>query len=139
MALFGVKSLEMYQPKTEKWMQSHSQAAFVILQVLLEAGDNFVTVTETVGTDGKPDLLIKVDRTKMDTVGRKAMNEFLMKLQVYKSTADIKAAREMFDKYSAVNNKGQHPWANWRDIVLDKKKPRKIMGQPNLILNGMHI
>lgn len=134
--LFGVKSLEMYQPKTKAWMQAHSQAAFVILQVLLEGGQDFITVEETVGCDGKPDLLLHVDRCKMNTVGRQAMNAFLLKLQVYKSTADINRAKEMFDKYSAVNDDGTYPWAKWRDIVMDRKKPRKILSQPNLTLGG---
>lgn len=117
-------------------MQSHSQAAFVMLLVMLEAGEEFVRVEELVGCDGKPDLLIKVDRTKLDTIGRKSMSDFLLKLQVFKSTGDIKAARQMFDKYSAVNDDGEYPWLRWRDIVLDKKKPRKIMLQSNLILTG---
>ncbi|CAL8111205.1 unnamed protein product [Orchesella dallaii] len=130
------RTLEMYQPKTESWMQSHSQARFVILQVLIEAGEGLVTVVEKTGSDGKPDLELTLNQSKIDTVGRKAISDFLLKLQVYKSTADIKSARSMFDKYSAVNNDGQYPWAKWRDIVLDKKQPRKIFVQPNLSLNG---
>ncbi|ODM87210.1 Dipeptidyl peptidase 3 [Orchesella cincta] len=137
MVVTGVsKCLEMYQPKTSSWMQSHSQARFVILQVLIEAGEGLVTVVEKTGTDGKPDLELALNESKINTVGRKAISDFLLKLQVYKSTADIKSARSMFDKYSAVNNEGQHPWAKWRDIVLDKKQPRKMFVQPNLSLNG---
>jgi len=78
----AAKSLEMYQPNTNSWMQAHSQARFAILQVLLEAGEDFVTVEEKTGSDGKPDLLISVDRSKIDTVGRKAISDFLLKIQV---------------------------------------------------------
>jgi len=132
----AAKALEMYQPKTEAWMQAHSQARFAILQVLLEAGEGLVTVEEIVGSDGKPDLLISLDASKIDTVGRKAIAEYLLRLQVYKSTADIKSAKQMFDKYTVVNNDGKYPWANWREIVLDKKQPRKLFVQCNLTLNG---
>jgi len=131
----AAKALEMYQPATNAWLQAHSQARFVILQVLLEAGEGLVTVEEKVGEDGKPDLLISVDGSKIDTVGRKAMSDFLLKLQVYKSTADIKSARAMFSRYSAVTNDGKYPWKSWRDIVMDKRQPRKVFVQHNTVLD----
>ena len=48
----------MYSPASGEWKQAHSQARFVILQVLQEAGENFVSVKEVIGEDGKPDLLL---------------------------------------------------------------------------------
>lgn len=58
------------------------------------------------------------------------------KNKVYKATADIKAARAMFEGYTNVNNDGKYPWAQWRDIVMDKKQPRKLFVQSNVLLNG---
>lgn len=57
-------------------------AGYVILQVLLEAGDDLVTIKELTGDDGKPDLVVVLDRCKIETTGRKAIANFLMKLQV---------------------------------------------------------
>ena len=45
-----------------------SQARFVILQVLNQAGDNFVSVKEVIGEDGKPDLLFSMDRSKLGNI-----------------------------------------------------------------------
>ena len=64
-------------------------ARYVILQVLLEAGDDLVTIKELTGDDGKPDLVVALDRTKIETTGRKAIANFLMKLQVRQLYLDI--------------------------------------------------
>lgn len=59
--------------------------------------------------------------------------DFLVKLQTIKSTGDVKAGNEMFDKYSKVDG----PWASWRDIVLKHKQPRNIFVQANSFVKGM--
>ena len=62
--------------------QAHMQARYVILRVLLEAGEGLVQLTSVTGSDGNPDVLIKLDREKIESVGRPAIGNFLRKLQV---------------------------------------------------------
>lgn len=78
----------MYQPQTETWLQAHSQARFVILQVLLEAGQDLVSIKATKDEKGREDLLLSLDRSKIATVGKEAIGNFLRKLQVILSISD---------------------------------------------------
>lgn len=68
------------------------QARFVILRVLLEAGEGLVGLEEVSGQDGRPDARITLDRSKISTVGKNAIHRFLCKLQVLSNIILINVA-----------------------------------------------
>ncbi|XP_027032578.2 dipeptidyl peptidase 3 [Tachysurus fulvidraco] len=132
----GLLGLEFYTPESKSWRQAHMQARFVILRVLLEAGEGLVTLSETTGADGQPDALITLDRSKIYTVGKTAIQKFLCSLQVHKSTADVEGGRALYDRYSAVTADGVHNFLRLRTTVLLRKEARKMFVQANSRVKG---
>nr|XP_008196345.1 PREDICTED: dipeptidyl peptidase 3 [Tribolium castaneum] len=119
------RALETWDPK-RGWLQAHSQARFVLARVLIQAG--VASVTQP--SDG--DLLVTLDRAALKGAGRSAIAHFLLQLQVYKATANIEAAQNLYQHYSEVCE----PWLSWRAIVLANKQPRKIFAQANTVLSS---
>ena len=56
-------------------------ARYVILRVLLENGRGVVKVERTTGPDGD-DIIVRLDKNKIETDGKSAIEDFLQKLQV---------------------------------------------------------
>uniref|UniRef100_A0A3Q1GZG7 Dipeptidyl peptidase 3 n=1 Tax=Acanthochromis polyacanthus TaxID=80966 RepID=A0A3Q1GZG7_9TELE len=132
----GLLGLEFYTPESKSWRQAHMQARFVILRVLLEAGEGLVGLEEVTGQDGKPDARITLDRSKIHTVGKNAIHRFLCKLQVLKSTADVDGGRALYDGYSTVSDSGAHNFLRLRETVLLRKEARKMFVQANTRVSG---
>lgn len=107
------------------------QARYAILQVFLSAGSGFCELKHE--KDDLSDLKIHLDRTKIHSVGRDAVNQFLQKLNVYKATADLKAGKEMYESITNVDEW----WATKvRPEVIRQAKPRKVFVQANTFLDG---
>ncbi|KAK6078692.1 peptidase family M49 [Seiridium cupressi] len=131
MARAGLASLEMWDPKSRKWGQPHSQARFSILQCFLQAGGDFCKVDYE--GDKVEGLTIKLDRSKILTVGRKAVGDYLQKIHVYKSTADVEGGNKLFLGMTDVDPEF---WGKKvRDEVLRVKQPRKVFVQANTYLD----
>ncbi|KAJ8324403.1 hypothetical protein QVD99_002433 [Batrachochytrium dendrobatidis] len=127
MARAGLIALEFFDPKTKKWGQAHMQARFAILQVFIASG--CVTINHSKETN---DITIDCDRSKIKTHGVDAVGQFLQKLNVFKATADADAGLAFYDASTSVPDS----WMPWREIVLAKKQPRKVMLQCNIMLNA---
>uniref|UniRef100_A0A4W6F0T8 Dipeptidyl peptidase 3 n=1 Tax=Lates calcarifer TaxID=8187 RepID=A0A4W6F0T8_LATCA len=132
----GLLGLEFYTPESKSWRQAHMQARFVILRVLLEAGEGLVGLEEVTGKDGMPDARITLDRSKIHTVGKNAIHRFLCKLQVFKSTADVDGGRALYDGYSTVSDSGAYNFLRLRETVLLRKEVRKMFVQANTRVSG---
>lgn len=131
MARAGLASLEMWDPKSQKWGQAHSQARFSILKCFLEAEDDFCKLDYK--EEDLSDLTIKLDRSKILTAGRDAVAKYLQKLHIYKSTADVKTGTDFYVHMTTVD---LDFWGTKvRNIVLANKQPRKVFVQANTTLD----
>ncbi|KAE8453795.1 hypothetical protein EG329_009307 [Mollisiaceae sp. DMI_Dod_QoI] len=131
MARAGIASLELWDPKSRKWGQAHSQARFSILKCFLDAPDGFCKLDYK--NEDLSDLTIKLDRSKITTVGRKAVESYLQKLHIYKSTADLEAGTKLYAEMTDVEPVF---WGEKiRSEVLRNKQPRKVFVQANTFLH----
>lgn len=133
MARAGVAALEYWDPKSRKWGQAHMQARYSILRTFMDAGGNFCEIKAPNGDIKNPDdLEIHLDRSKILSHGRPAVEEYLQKLHIYKATADFEAGKKLYDDITNVDEW----WAEKaRPLVLKKKTPRKVFVQANTVLD----
>lgn len=133
MARAGLLALENWDPKNAKWGQAHMQARYSILQSFMSAGDEFVRF-EYKEAD-KSDLIIRLDRNKILSHGVPAVKEYLTKLHVYKSTADVEAGHKLYKDMTTVSEEMKA----FRDVVMRLKQPRKVFVQANTVIEGDNV
>lgn len=129
MARAGVVALEFWDPTSKKWGQIHMQARYSILKTFLEAGDSFCTLEYA--NDDLSDLSIRLDRDKILTRGRPAVEAYLQQLHVFKSTADVEAGRRLYERMTSVE--GEFWTEKVRGVVLKRKAPRKVFVMANTV------
>jgi dipeptidyl-peptidase-3 len=126
MARAGIAALEFWDPKSRKWGQAHMQARFSILRTFLNAGVEFCQLEWE--KEDLSDLTIRLERNRILDLGRPAVDDYLQKLHIYKATADVAAAKRMYDEITSVEPFYENMV---RPAVLKKKTPRKVFVQAN--------
>jgi dipeptidyl-peptidase-3 len=101
------------------------------LKCFLDAPDDFCKLDYK--NEDLSDLTIKLDRKNITTVGRKAVEAYLQKLHIYKSTANVEAGTKLYAEMTGVDPKF---WGDKvRSEVLRNKQPRKVFVQANTVLD----
>jgi dipeptidyl-peptidase III len=104
------------------------QARFSILRTFLNAGVEFCELEWK--EDDLSDLTIRLERSRILDLGRPAVEAYLQKLHIYKSTADYAAGKRLYDDITEVEPFYEN---KVRPAVLRKKVPRKVYVQANTI------
>ncbi|GKZ19007.1 bifunctional diacylglycerol diphosphate phosphatase/phosphatidate phosphatase [Aspergillus brasiliensis] len=125
----GLRGLENYDPTTNKWGQAHSRAHYAIFRYLLRDSGGLYTVIKDVE---KNNLTVKVDRSRVISHGKPSLGRMLLKLHIYRCTADVSNCRAFYEDLSHVDNEA----LEWRDIVVSKNDPPLVFSQANTYLVG---
>ena len=75
-------------------------------------------------------LTIRVDRSQIASHGRPAIADLLLRLHIYRCTADVAACRTF---YEALTEPGEL-FLEWRTIMLANRPPRQIFVQSNTFI-----
>lgn len=78
-------------------------------------------------------LTVTIDESKIESVAAKEISKLLHCLHVYRCTADVKAAKEYYERLTEVDEE----WLEVRKIVTEhmQKEPARIFVQANTILD----
>jgi dipeptidyl-peptidase-3 len=63
--------------------------------------------------------------------GKPALGRMLLRLHIYRCTADVQSCREYYEELSRVHDE----YLVWRDIVVTKKEPKWVFVQANTFLD----
>jgi dipeptidyl-peptidase-3 len=121
MARAGADALRYYDTRTGSWGQAHMQGRFAITNVLLRAGEGLLAIEPNAAGD----WVISLDRTKIPSVGKKAIGDFLVKLGVLKATANFEAGSKFFAELTTPDEKA----LRLREYAIAKRKPRPLWVQ----------
>ena len=100
-----------------------------MLKCLLLDGGGFMTIE---CDPPQQKLIVHVDRSKIVTHGKPALGRMLLRLHMYRCTADVQACRSYYEDLSRVDGE----YLEWRKIVLAKKQPKWVFVQANTFLDG---
>ncbi|KAH8813356.1 peptidase family M49-domain-containing protein [Xylogone sp. PMI_703] len=125
----GLRGLQNFNLETQTWGQAHSRAHFAMLKCLLNDGGGFLTIE---CNPAEQKLIVRVDRSKILTHGKPALGGMLLKLHMYRCTADVAGCRSYYENLSRVDN----IHLQWRDIVLSKNIPKWVFVQANTFVEG---
>ena len=95
-----------------------------MFKCLLAAGGDFLIVAHN-KSSGK--LTGSIDQTQISTHGRPALASLMLKLHIWRCTADVKSCREYYVKLTEPTG----VYLEWRQIMLAKQTAKQVFVQPN--------
>lgn len=105
------------------------QAHFAILKCLVTDGGGCLAIK---CMPSEQRITVKIDRSKIVPHGKAALGRMLLRLHMYRCTADVTACRSYYEDLSRVDGE----YLEWRNIAVAIKEPRMVFVQANTFLDG---
>jgi dipeptidyl-peptidase-3 len=118
--------LTLYNAETKKWGQAHTQGAYVLSMWIYKNQKSKIVDFEIIGDN--EDFLIHLDEKLLVSEGKELITKLLLVLQTYKSTGANERGAKFYAEYSEVTEF----FLKVREIVIKKKKPRRVDVNNNL-------
>ncbi|KAK1826080.1 dipeptidyl peptidase III [Podospora conica] len=110
-AVKGIDALTNFNPEDQSWGDQHARGSFAILRHLLQDGNDVITVNHSPSTGT---LQIHVDRSKILSHGKPSLGRLLLRLHVWRCTADINSCTEFYNPLTAVDGR----FEAWREAAM---------------------
>ncbi|RVX74900.1 hypothetical protein B0A52_01177 [Exophiala mesophila] len=124
----GLVALSNFNIDTKQWGQAHDRAHFAMLRCLLADGGGCVKIEHD---QENARLKVVVDRNLIISKGKPALKKMLLRLHMYRVTADIDACRPYFESLSKV----EEDHLGWRKTLMAQSSPRLIYVHANTFLH----
>ena len=98
-----------------------------MLRTLIDANPEFVKI---VCDEDEQQLVVHVDRSKIAGSGKLVLEHLLVRLHIWRSTADVAACRKFFENLT----KPDAQFLEWKRIMLIARPTKTIFVQPNTFL-----
>ncbi|THW94321.1 hypothetical protein D6D17_07945 [Aureobasidium pullulans] len=119
LAVEGVEALQHYSIE--------NKGSFGILKQLLREGNGCISIKYD---SQKPAVTVEIDRSKIIPFGKEALGAMLLKIHVYRCTANVEACKPYYEDLTAVE--ADHE--KWRAVIVGRPEPRRKFVQSNTIL-----
>ena len=126
----GLRALKNYSVEDDKWGQAHSRAHFAMFKVLLACSEDFLTVNYEAS---KPASLpiAAIDRAQIATHARPALADLLLRLHMFRCTADVAGCRSFYEDLTKVDG----VFLNWRKMVIAHRPADSVFVQANTFID----
>jgi dipeptidyl-peptidase-3 len=122
----GLLGLSLFNAETKKWGQAHTQGAYVLSMYLYKNQKSDIVKFEF--KEETDEFYIHLNKENLNKEGKELIRKFLIILQTYKSSGAAELATKFYNELSEVDEF----FLKVRQLVIKKKKPRRIELNNNL-------